>query len=153
MGMNKVSYLGAYIVAKCKIIESEDVEIVCPVGHMVKRDQNFCTQCGEKTIEKRTPNKTSLSFYDLMNEELVPWEFEDVMQIWGEYEDGVDWLVPNASNFGNYINDEENEIQISHVDIASAIGALAETYVDFIEAVKPHYDSFEIHYGIVSAYR
>jgi hypothetical protein len=153
MGMNKVSYLGAYIVAKHKIIDDENVELVCPNGHNVFRGQEFCDKCGGKTIEKRTPTKKSLSLYDLMNEELVSYDFEDVMEVWGEYEEGIDWLVPNARNFGIRIEDKEDEIQISQVDIASEIVALAETYVDFIEAVKPHYDSVEIHYGIVSAYR
>ena len=154
MGMSKAIYLGPYIRAEQKITESERIDIVCPNGHKKGNDESFCPVCGEKTIEKRTPMTTSLSFYDMMNEELVPWKFEDVMMVrHDEYDNpNIDFLIPNLKGFGMYVDEVEGgEVQLD-ADVSNEKARLEDMYAEFIEAVNPHYESLEICYGIVVWY-
>lgn len=154
MSMYEKQYLGMYIELEYNTQTKDNFTRKCPNGHSLhNRSAKFCSECGAEIIEENNPVEISITYPDLVDDELLPVDIDDFSIINIDSSDKT-WLVQNLTKgkYGLFLSDADYGAYSLSVDTDEILNSFLIEFEDFIAALRIHCKSVKINYGLVKYY-
>ena len=153
--MYEQQYLGMYIELEYDYEFVHESELVCENGHLFYSNKagNFCPKDGTEIKSKPKRVERVITFYDLVDEELVPAEIDDFSVIDMDSSDKT-WLVQNLTTgkYGIFLDEADYGAYSLSTNSDKVIADFKEEFEELIAKLQKYCKSVKIDYGLVKFY-